>query len=277
MNIGIIGHGFVGKALEYGLQNNLTDKKYSVYVYDKYEKLSSMAEVVEKCVYLFICVPTPFNEESDSIDLSILHNVIQEIDDISETSKTIIIKSTVVPGTVNILATKYHRHTFIFNPEFLTEKNYVDDFINPDRVVLGGNSKEALYFLTDLYKDICGTDVPIFKMSFEEAEIVKYQCNAMLAMKVGMSNLFYDLCSMFGGNYDNVLKGVTTDPRIGGSHMTIKLNRGFGGKCFPKDVAAIHSVIKDCGIDCNLLSELLRYNANIRHFHDWKEIEGAFS
>ena len=112
-------------------------------------------------------------------------------------------------------------------------------------------------------------------MSTVAAEIVKYQSNVMLASKVALANVFYDLCKAENVNYDDVKKAVALDKRIGSSHLDVTTERGFGGKCFPKDLGAIIGCCKELGVDCKLLEEIHAYNLRIRKVRDWHEIAGA--
>ncbi|NLB55162.1 MAG: hypothetical protein GX811_05255 [Lentisphaerae bacterium] len=113
------------------------------------------------------------------------------------------------------------------------------------------------------------------KMSSTAAEIVKYQSNVMLAAKVALANVFYDLCAALEVEYDDVKKAVAMDSRIGSSHMDITTERGFGGKCFPKDLGAVTGKCRELKIDCGLLEEIHSYNLRIRRNRDWREIAGA--
>jgi len=112
-------------------------------------------------------------------------------------------------------------------------------------------------------------------MSVTEAEIVKYQANITLATRVAVANVFYDICEAMGENYENVQVGVSLDPRITASHLTVTEERGFGGKCFTKDLGAIIGQANDLGVDTQLLEEVYHYNDRIRKVKDWKDIPGA--
>jgi UDPglucose 6-dehydrogenase len=115
----------------------------------------------------------------------------------------------------------------------------------------------------------------IVQMSPTAAEIVKYQCNVMLATRVAVANVFYDICQELEVSYGDVKKGVELDSRIGPSHISVTSERGFGGKCFPKDLGAVIGRAKELGVDCKLLEEVFEYNDRIRKVKDWHEIAGA--
>jgi len=272
MNVGIIGYGFVGKALDFGFKYT-----HKILIHDKYKKdTSSLEDVLKKSDIIFFCLPTPFNEETMHIDLNIYDEVIKEASELVN-DKLFVIKSTVVPETTKRYQERYPNNNFAFNPEFLTEKNANFDFIHANRIVLGGsdgsvNILEKLYRECDFFKE-----TKIIKMNTTEAEIVKYQANVILATRVAISNYFYDICKNTDSNYKNVREGVITDPRIGESHSTVTEERGFGGKCFTKDLAAIIGKGNDLNIDTKLVQEVFDYNKRIRKVEDWKDIPGATS
>lgn len=270
MNVGIIGHGFVGKALEYGFQSS-----NSILIYDKFKEDSSpLKEVLDKSEVIFFCLPTPFDEETMHIDLSIYDEVVKEASNLTN-NKLFVIKSTVVPETTSNYQKQYPNNHFAFNPEFLTEKNANEDFVNASRIVLGG-SPSSVKTLEKLYRNSeFFSETPIICMSTTEAEIVKYQANVILATRVAISNYFYDICDQVGANYEAVREGVITDPRIGSSHTSVTVERGFGGKCFTKDLAAIIGKGNDLEIDAGLVVEVFDYNSRIRTVEDWKDIPGA--
>lgn len=277
--IGIIGYGFVGRAVAYGFvehdQRKGWEPKHTFLYYDKYKEGSPLEEVLAKSDYLFMALPTPFYEDDRRIDLSIYDKMIDEIaPKIAGQGKIVIIKSTVVPGTTKRYAEKYPGVPFAFNPEFLTEANYLQDFVNADRVVVGADNNWIAQKIIDLYRT-CFPSTIIVRMSTTAAEVVKYQCNVILATRVAISNIFYDICQVDGVSYDDVRKAVGLDHRIGESHLQVSTERGFGGKCFPKDLGAIIGRCKELGVDCKVLEEIHEYNLRIRKVYDWQEIAGA--
>lgn len=282
--IGILGYGFVGTAVDYGFAGYFEEQgkeaQHQIRIYDKHKEKSldkalPLAQVLEESEIIFACLPTPFDENELVIDLSIYDEVIEEIAPvIAGTGKIVVIKSTVVPGTTRRYAEKYPDVHFCFNPEFLTEANYLWDFVNADRIVVGADNDWIAQRVIDLYRS-CYSSTPILKMSAAAAEIVKYQCNILLATKVAVSNVFYDICQAHGVNYEDVKKGVELDPRIGDSHMDVTSERGFGGKCFPKDLGAIIGGCRELDVDHKLLQEVFDYNLRIRKVRDWREIAGA--
>jgi len=267
MNIGIVGYGFVGKALDFGFNSS-----HSVLVHDKYQEGTlPLKEVLESSEVIFFCLPTPFHEDTLHIDLSIYDEVIKEASQLVS-GKIFVIKSTVVPGTTQKYSELYPNNEYVFNPEFLTEVNANEDFVNASRIVVGG-SGQALMNVVYLYRECSHFKYTrVLTMTPTEAEIVKYQANVTLATRVAISNYFYDICEELGADYSRVREGVILDDRIGPSHNTVTEERGFGGKCFIKDLAAIIGKGDDLGIDTSLPKEIFNYNLRIRKVEDWKDI-----
>lgn len=269
-NIGIIGYGIVGRAVEYGFKE-IAEIRY----YDKYKISQPLEEVIKNSEFIFVCLPTPSNK--NGIDLSIMDENIADIAKLTDnTDKIIVIKSSVVPGATRNYAKKYPRSKFCFNPEFLTEANYLEDFVNSDRHVIGADDDKISLRVTALYRDRF-PKTPIFRTDLTTAEIVKYMSNCFLAAKVIFSNEMYDLCEKLGINYDEVKKMVGADKRIGESHFSVTSVRGFGGKCFPKDIVALIGLYKKFGLDASLLETVWNKNLKIRKVRDWEEIDGALS
>lgn len=273
MRVGIVGHGFVGQALEYGFKDT-----HNIFIHDKFKSDSwGLEEVLFSSNIIFFCLPTPFIENSMRIDLSIYDEVISECSKLCS-DKIFVIKSTVVPETTKNYQNLYPNNKFAFNPEFLTEVNANEDFINSSRIVLGSDDSSVLSVLRDLYRSCPHfSDTNIIEMNSTEAEIVKYQANVTLATRVAISNYFYDICESTGSDYSKVRLGVISDSRIGSSHNTVTSDRGFGGKCFVKDLAAIIGKGNDLGIDVGLVEEVFNYNMRIRGNQDWLDIPGAVS
>lgn len=277
--IGIIGYGYVGRSVEYGFvdydRQRGFEAKHNVIIYDKYKKMQSLDKVLKDSEVIFTCLPTPYDEEKLHIDLSIYDSVMAQIcPKIAGKGKVVVIKSTVVPGTTRRYIELYPDVPFAMNPEFLTEANYLQDFIRPDRIVVGADNDWTAQKIIDLYRT-CFPATTIVRMSTVAAEVVKYQANIMLAGKVALANIFYDLCRAKNVKYEDVKEAVALDKRIGASHMDITTERGFGGKCFPKDVGAIIGYCKELGVDCKVLEEIHAYNLRIRKIRDWHEIAGA--
>ena len=209
------------------------------------------------------------------IDLSIMDENIANISRlIGSTDKIIAIKSTVVPGTTRAYSERYKNSKFAFNPEFLTEANYLTDFVHADRTVVGADNNQIGLRVSALYTNRF-PNMPIFRTDLTTAEVVKYMANCFLATKVLFANEMFDLCQALGVKYEEVKKMVVADRRIYDSHLDVTSVRGMGGKCFPKDVVAMIGRAKDLGVDVSLLETVWRKNLQIRKVRDWEEIPGA--
>ncbi|MFV1917252.1 MAG: hypothetical protein ACC618_02110 [Patescibacteria group bacterium] len=273
VTIGIIGWGVVGQAVGQGFKT----KGHKVFWYDKFKKShNTLGQLIKKSEYIFFCLPTPMFSNERGIDLSIMNAVVGAVaPKIAGTDKVLIIKSTVIPGTTVFYRKKYPKVNFVMNPEFLTEANALGDFLKPDRTIVGAFSQKVSARLADLYQDLHGPESKIFLTDPTTAEMVKYMSNALLATKVIFANEMYDLCTALGIKYEEVKDMVTADTRIGPSHMSVTTVRGFGRKCFPKDIVSLIGFAKDKNVDASLLKTVWKKNLRIRKVRDWEEIDGA--
>ena len=272
--IGIIGYGFVGKAVECGFK-----PLHRIFIHDNAISSLTIEEVVDNSDFIFVCVPTPMDSSYRKIDLSIVEEVVGQIVNRSGNDKTsplIVIKSTVIPGTTQNLAKKFASRNIVFNPEFLTEANYLNDFIHPDRIIIGADNKRSQDKLLSLYKKSF-PNTRIFITDSKTAEMVKYMCNTYLATKVIFANEMFDLCKALNINYDEVKQMVVADHRIFDSHLEVTPQRGFGKKCFPKDMVALLGLARELNVDMSLLKTVWRKNLKIRLVRDWENIPGAVS
>lgn len=271
-NIGIIGFGIVGQALAFGFSQPEISDKYQIKYFDKFKESAPLEKVVEESEFVFICLPTPMKENESGIDLSIIEENIAQITKLTDgTDKIIIIKSTIVPGTTKKLEQKYPKSNFAFNPEFLTEANYLQDFINADRTIIGANNDLISRRVIALFRQRFPTQ-KIFQTDTTTAEMVKYMANAFLSTKVVFANEMFDICQALGIKYEEVKSMVAADKRIGGSHMDVTTARGFGGKCFPKDVVALIGRSRQLKVEPKLLETVWSINKKIRQVRDWEEI-----
>lgn len=272
--IGIVGHGYVGKAVEYGFKG-----KNKILIYDKFKETASLEDVVERSKFIFVCVPTPMTHHFGKIDLSIVEEVVAEVVKLARKTKVepvIVIKSTSVPGTTKRLSKENDWKKILFNPEFLTEANFLEDFVNADRVVIGGENGEVVQRLVDLYRESF-PKTKIYQTDSTAAEMVKYMANTFLATKVAFANEMFGLCEALGIKYEEVKEMVVADHRIFDSHLDVTTQRGFGGKCFPKDTVALLGLAKELNVPMELLESAWKKNLRIRKVRDWEEIEGAVS
>ena len=271
-NIGIIGLGFVGKAVTHGfcLHSNLK-------IYDKFQDgLNTIKETVKESDFIFVCVPTPMSNDG-SQDLSCVHDVMKSIDEVTKSKKIIILKSTILPGTTRKLANMYPNHLFVFNPEFLTERSAKLDFINSARIIIGGSNHMALDCVEEMYR-VRFTHTPIYKTTWEGAELVKYMNNCFFALKISYLNEFYDLAAELKIPYEELRDMFLADYRVGNSHTDVPGHdgdRGFGGKCFPKDVNAMIKWGDKNGFPMNTIKAAEEVNKRVRNNKDWENIKGA--
>ena len=257
--IAIIGHGFVGKAVDYGFSHPDVEK----YIVDPI--YGTTAKDLPICQYYFVCVPTPFGSDG-KIDTGILDSVMNQLADVNG---VIIVKSTVTPDVI----TKWHNH-IVYNPEFLTEKSANEQFVNPEFHIFGG-----FEVYTDeverLYKEfsLC-SPCPAFHMTLEEASFVKYTINSFLAMKVLFFNQLYDAVGDTNANFGTIIKAVGSDGRIGPSHTKVPGfdgRQGYGGACFPKDTSAFVNYSKRL----TLLEKCIEINNTYRSQYELDEREKA--
>ena len=243
IKIGIIGYGFVGQAVANGFKT-VSNGLDTIRWYDKFKEGESLEKVIKASEFIFVCLPTPMKVDESGIDLSIFEEMIPQITKLTDsTDKIIIIKSTITPGTTAKYQKKFPKSKFCFNPEFLTEANYLDDFLNAERTVLGANSDWVLRSVGIIFQQ----RFPKQKIFFTDpttAETVKYFANAYLSLKVTFANFFYDYCQKLGIKYEEVKKMAAFDHRIGDYHLDVSTIRGFGGKCFPKYLVAIMGEFK---------------------------------
>ncbi len=240
MKIAIIGHGFVGKAVDYGFSHPEIQKIIIDPIYG-----SKIDKRIKNCQFIFVSVPTPMGDDG-TIDDSILREVIKDIEKYSHNS-IIIVKSTVIPEVIANLSDR-----IVYNPEFLTEKSANEQFVNPVFHILGGHPADCT-MVADFYDkySLCNhTD--FYCMTIEEASFTKYAINCFLATKVLFFNQLYDAALKENNvNFSVVAKTVGADPRITPSHTKVPGfdgKQGFGGACFPKDVSAFLAAYPEMGI-----------------------------
>ena len=272
--IGIIGQGFVGNAVYQKFKNY-----YDVLTYDLDESKSNsnVNEIICNCTNIFVCLPTPMNEDG-SCNISIVESVLAGIDlttDNLETKRNIIIKSTIPPGTTEKWNRRFESLNIVFNPEFLTEANAVSDYENQDRIILGG-VRPATTELKTIFSKVF-PKAHIIKTDSTHAEMVKYLTNTFLATKVSFANEMYSLCNQLNVDYDKVVEYATLDDRLGKSHWNVPGpdgDFGFGGHCFPKDLAAILHLSEKLNTMNNVLCAVQETNNNVRRNRDWEQMKG---
>jgi UDPglucose 6-dehydrogenase len=199
-------------------------------------------------------------------------------EEIEDSGKIVIIKSTSIPGTTKKMAEKYPHVNFVMNPEFLTQKNANADFLKPFRTVIGCQTPDIGAKIQELYETILPKDQKYFITDTTSAEVIKYMSNLVLASKVILGNEFYELSRKVGANYLDVQAAVEADPRIG-SHLGAPGpdgDMGFGGACFPKDTIGILGIAKKLDVDMTVLEAVWKKNLKVRKNRDWEEMPQAF-
>jgi UDPglucose 6-dehydrogenase len=235
---------------------------------------TNLAEAIEKAKIIFLALPTPPGEDG-SADLSYIIGVAKDLGKIIKDYKVIVDKSTVPVGTADkvreaMLETMKQNPNFtnasdqaaafdvVSNPEFLREGFAVDDFLKPDRVVIGSSAERARKLMEELYKPYVRQGNPIIFMDEKSAELTKYAANAFLATKITFMNEIANLCERLGADVDMVRIGIGSDDRIGKRFLFPGI--GYGGSCFPKDVQALSKSANEVNYDFNLLNAVMQVN-----------------
>ena len=264
LKIGIVGHGFVGKATDWGFSKNvekfLVDPLYDTNIND----LSNF-----KPELIFICVPTPMSDDG-SLNSKILESTIKETTKNCPDS-IIVIKSTVLPSVLEKLESI--NKSIIYNPEFLREKHANDDFLNSKMIILGGDrdvAKKVSKYYLDHSK--CLTKEHVF-LDISSASLVKYTINTFLATKVVFFNEIYQIFKNLDSNvaWESVIATLALDKRMGDSHMNVPGHDGkygFGGACFPKDSMALIKYCDQINVELSVLKTAIKTNNKIRKNYD---------
>jgi len=295
MKLAIIGTGYVGLITgacfaEFGYQtvcidkdenrvNELNNSKCPFYepgiedLLDKHlnkTKLLSFSNSLSASIHdadiIFITVGTPSKRIEGEADLSFVWNVAEEISNNINKYCIVVTKSTVPVGTTkevkNIISKKIDRNNFdvVSNPEFLREGSAVNDFMRPDRVVIGSENKKSENIMRELYRPLYLLETPIVSTTLESAEIIKYASNSFLATKISFINQVADLCEKVGADVQDVAKGMGIDKRIGNKFL--HAGPGYGGSCFPKDVKAFITTAQKHDVDLSILSSVDAFNEN---------------
>ncbi|XP_075704330.1 UDP-glucose 6-dehydrogenase TuaD-like [Rhinoderma darwinii] len=230
---------------------------------------TDIQQVVDHGDILFLALPTP-PKADDSADLSYILKVADQLGHLIKTYKVIIDKSTVPVGTSEKVKEAITRNCkvevdVISNPEFLREGFAVEDFLKPDRIVIGTSSERAVKLINEIYAPYVRQGNPIIFMDEKSAELTKYAANTFLAMKISFMNEIALLCEKVGADVDLVRRGIGTDERIGKRFLFPGI--GYGGSCFPKDVKALHKTSKEYEYHFKILDAVMDVNKNqIKYF-----------
>ncbi|MDZ7773982.1 MAG: UDP-glucose/GDP-mannose dehydrogenase family protein [Balneolaceae bacterium] len=223
---------------------------------------TDLESAVREAEIVFLCLPTPPGADGQA-DLSAVLKVAGQLGGLLNGYKVIVNKSTVPVGTAERVRKAIAEGTeeefdVVSNPEFLREGAAVDDFMKPERVVIGTSSERAAEIMTTLYEPFVRSGNPIIVMDERSSELTKYAANAMLATKITFMNEIANICERVGANVDNVRRGIGTDSRIGKRFIFAGI--GYGGSCFPKDVQAIHYTASQNGYDFRILDSVMKVN-----------------
>lgn len=298
MNIAIIGSGYVGLVTgacfaEFGVHVTCVDKDKEkvaslqsglIPIYEPgLEELvkknmqsgllsftTDIVNAVEGALVIFIAVGTPPRGDGFA-DLSYIETVAETIADHMNGYKVVVTKSTVPVGTGEkirkIIGSRLKEHfdfDVVSNPEFLREGSAIEDFLHPNRVVIGATSQQAVAIMRDLYRPLYLIETPMLVTDVPTAEMVKYASNAFLATKISFINEVANLCEKVGANVQQVAKGMGLDGRIGSKFL--HPGPGYGGSCLPKDVSALAQIAQSEGYDFKILKSVMEVNQRQREF-----------
>ncbi len=308
MNIVIIGTGYVGLVTGVGLASlgnkvnfidldtdkitKLNNKNLPFYepgldkyfendeIFTRMQFFSTYTDVDWQDIEIvFICVQTPNNLETNSVDTKFLESAINEVNNIKNKDLIIAVKSTIPPYEIEKICNKVGLDTdsLIFNPEFLREGTAVEDFFNPDRIVIGSNNSEKIEKLKDLYEDFKAEIMITDPIS---SQLIKYLSNTYLPLRLSFVNEAARLVNSSGGNLEDVLKGVGMDSRIGSHYF--RPSPAWGGSCFPKDVVEVNNFYNPEEVNLPLIANIIESNKiqtkwttnMLKSIHDEKKLTG---
>ena len=274
MKVGVVGNGFVGHAMTL-LRPHVEVLVWDIVPEKRDPKKLTLESFVRESEIIFVAVPTPMNSNG-SCNVDIVESVVKEIKKVDE-SKYIVLRSTTPPGTCDNLGVA-------FMPEFLTEKNWAEDFKNCDQWILG-STDPFLYEKTKRMFELAynnGDGSVINKVVIQckptEAEMIKYVKNCFLSVKVSFFNEIHSVCEKIGVDYENVRCIATQDKRIGSGHTKVPGHdghKGFGGTCFPKDTNALANFMKSVDVNSYILDATIERNEKVdRPEKDWEQLKG---
>ena len=225
---------------------------------------NSLSKSVNDADIIFITVGTPSKRIENDADLSYVWNAAEEISNNINKYCIVVTKSTVPVGTTrevkNIISKKINEKNFdvVSNPEFLREGSAINDFMRPDRVIIGCENKKSKDIMKELYRPLYLIETPIISTTIESSEVIKYASNSFLATKISFINQVADLCEKVGADVQDVAKGMGIDKRIGNKFL--HAGPGYGGSCFPKDVKAFIKTAQKYDVDLSILSSVDSFN-----------------
>lgn len=223
---------------------------------------TNLESAVATAKVIFLSLPTPPGADGQA-DLTAVLSVAEQLGSMIKDYKVIVNKSTVPVGTADLVRDRVAINAevefdVVSNPEFLREGAAIDDFLKPERVVVGSSSKRATEIMKDLYAPFVRSGNPVIIMDERSSELTKYAANALLATKITFMNEIANICERVGADVENIRRGIGTDSRIGKRFLFAGI--GYGGSCFPKDVQAIHYTAEKAGYDFKILDSVMKVN-----------------
>jgi UDPglucose 6-dehydrogenase len=228
---------------------------------------TDLREAIRSSRAIFIAVGTPPKPDG-SADLRYVEEVARTIAQHMNGPKLVITKSTVPIGTGRMIESilgeggNDFKGTVVSNPEFLREGSAIEDFMKPDRVVIGASDRESINLMREIYAPLHSLEIPFVVTNVESAELIKYASNGFLATKISFINEIAVLCELLGGDVQDVARGIGLDSRIGPKFL--QAGPGFGGSCFPKDTSAVADIARQYGYEFEIIEAVLRVNDNIK-------------